>query len=48
MNSEGTIVKRCRCTDPATGRRRGSSCPRLSEREHGSWYFHCSTRNLLG
>ncbi|MBO4207560.1 site-specific integrase, partial [Micromonospora echinofusca] len=48
MNSRGVIGKRCGCLDTATGRRRGSSCPRLSEREHGSWYFHCSTRNLLG
>ncbi|MFG1661294.1 hypothetical protein ACGFIY_32665 [Micromonospora chersina] len=48
MNSQGVIVKRCRCVDPVTGRRRGKACPRLSERGHGSWYFHCSTRNLLG
>ncbi|MDG4778159.1 tyrosine-type recombinase/integrase [Micromonospora sp. WMMD961] len=48
MNSQGVIGKRCGCVDTATGRRRGSSCPRLPEREHGSWYFHCSTRNLIG
>jgi hypothetical protein len=24
------------------------SCPRLSERGHGTWYFHCSATNLLG
>ncbi|MFC8848538.1 MULTISPECIES: tyrosine-type recombinase/integrase [unclassified Micromonospora] len=48
MNGHGVIVKRCRCVDPETGRRRGASCPLLAQRGHGSWYFHCSTRNLLG
>ncbi|MHA4945692.1 tyrosine-type recombinase/integrase [Micromonospora sp. SD19] len=48
MNSQGVVVKRCRCVDPETGRRRGASCPQLTQRAHGSWYFHCSTRNLLG
>jgi hypothetical protein len=23
-------------------------CPRLAERGHGSWYFHCSATNALG
>ncbi|MFD6771171.1 tyrosine-type recombinase/integrase [Micromonospora chalcea] len=48
MKSHGAIVKRCGCLDPATSRTRGKSCPRLPERDHGSWYFHCSTRDLLG
>ncbi|MEU7844737.1 hypothetical protein AB0B39_27670 [Micromonospora sp. NPDC049114] len=48
MNSQGVVVKRCRCVDPETGRRRGASCPQLTQRAHGSWYFHCSIRNLLG
>ncbi|MEO3780800.1 hypothetical protein ABGB16_29105 [Micromonospora sp. B11E3] len=48
MKSHGAIVKRCGCLDPATGRTLGKSCPRLPEPDHGSWYFHCSTRNLLG
>ncbi|WUI06181.1 site-specific integrase [Micromonospora sp. NBC_00421] len=48
MNGEGVISKRCGCLNITTGRRRGNSCPRLPERTHGSWYFHCSIRNLLG
>ncbi|MEH1017844.1 tyrosine-type recombinase/integrase [Micromonospora sp. CPCC 206060] len=48
MKSHGAVVKRCGCLDPATRRTLGRSCPRLREPDHGSWYFHCSTRNLLG
>lgn len=48
VNSQGVVGKRCGCLDTATGRRWGVSCPRLTQRGHGSWYFHCSTRNLLG
>jgi hypothetical protein len=29
-------------------RRLEQSCPRLGERGHGTWYFHCSGTNLLG
>lgn len=47
MRNTGVIFKRCGCRD--TNRRRlENSCPRLSERGHGSWYFHCSATNLLG
>ncbi|MCM4083044.1 tyrosine-type recombinase/integrase [Paractinoplanes hotanensis] len=42
------IFKRCGCTDATTGRRCAERCPRLSEPGHGSWYFACSTRDLLG
>ncbi len=42
------IFKRCGCIDKDTGRRSGEHCPRLAEPGHGSWYFACSTRNLLG
>ncbi|MFE9203853.1 tyrosine-type recombinase/integrase [Micromonospora sp. NPDC007230] len=48
MKSHGAIVKRCGCLNPATRRALGNGCPRLREQDHGSWYFHCSTRNLLG
>ncbi|GAB3966964.1 tyrosine-type recombinase/integrase [Plantactinospora veratri] len=26
----------------------GAACPRLARRDHGSWYFQCSVRNVLG
>ncbi len=47
MKSQGAIFKRCGCRD--TERRRlEQSCPRLGERGHGTWYFHCSATNQLG
>ncbi len=48
MSGKGVVVKRCGCIDPTTGRRRGTSCPRLVESNHGSWYFHCSTVDIFG
>src|SRR5690349_6054267 len=45
--SNGVIFKRCGCRD-ASQRRLEQSCPRLGERGHGTWYFHCSAANLLG
>ena len=47
MAGLGVIFKRCGCRDTA-GRRWEQSCPRLAERGHGSWYFHCSATNLFG
>src|SRR6266498_3693193 len=47
MSGPGVIFKRCGCRD-ANRRRLEQSCPRLSERGHGTWYFHCSATNLLG
>ncbi|SCE96086.1 Phage integrase family protein [Micromonospora echinospora] len=47
MSSAGVVFKRCGCRD-ASRRRLEQSCPRLAERGHGSWYFHCSATNLLG
>lgn len=44
----GVIFKRCGCKDQTTQRRLERTCPRLAERHHGSWYFHCSTPNALG
>ncbi|MGY4898663.1 tyrosine-type recombinase/integrase [Micromonospora aurantiaca (nom. illeg.)] len=48
MKSKGRVFKQCACTDSVTGKRRGGNCPRLNDRGHGSWYFHCSTTNILG
>jgi Phage integrase, N-terminal SAM-like domain len=48
MSSLGVIVKRCGCMQPGTRRRRGRSCPRLAERGHGSWYYHCSVTTMFG
>lgn len=48
MKSQGGIVKRYGCLNPETNRPLGKACSKLPERDHGSWYFHCSTRNLLG
>ncbi|GAA3302612.1 tyrosine-type recombinase/integrase [Dactylosporangium vinaceum] len=47
MADTGVIFKRCGCRNDAN-RRLERACPRLSERGHGSWYFHCSATNLLG
>jgi hypothetical protein len=46
-SSSGAIFKRCGCRD-ANQRRLEQSCPRLTERGHGTWYFHCSATNLVG
>jgi hypothetical protein len=48
MRTQGVIVKRCGCLQPGTRRRRGQRCPRLAERGHGSWYFHCSVTTMFG
>ncbi|MCX4469376.1 site-specific integrase [Micromonospora sp. NBC_01655] len=48
MKSHGVTVKRCGCLHPETNRPLGKACLKLSQPGHGSWYFHCSTRNLLG
>ncbi len=47
MTNPGVIFKRCGCRD-AEGRRMEQSCPRLGDRGHGTWYFHCSATNVLG
>ncbi|MGW2057504.1 tyrosine-type recombinase/integrase [Streptomyces sp. NPDC001840] len=33
----GTITRRCRCTDPTTGKDLGASCPKFKSRRHGTW-----------
>ena len=47
MSGPGVIFKRCGCRGQ-DDRRLEQSCPRLDERRHGTWYFHCSATNLLG
>jgi integrase len=47
MSGSGVIFKRCGCRSPE-GKRLEKSCPKLGERGHGSWYFHCYAPNLLG
>jgi integrase len=48
MATSDGMFKRCGCKDATTGRRLDRACPRLAERRHGTWYFHCSATNLLG
>jgi hypothetical protein len=39
MGGEGSVFRRCGCTDPVTGRQFGTRCPRLGAGgRHGSWY----------
>lgn len=39
MISDDCVYRRCGCTDPATGRQYGQTCPRLAAGgRHGSWY----------
>lgn len=45
--TSGVILKRCGCRDDG-GRRLEQRCPSLGDRQHGTWYFHCSARNVLG
>ncbi|GAA4973261.1 tyrosine-type recombinase/integrase [Actinoplanes utahensis] len=47
MTSTGKTFKRCGCRT-CQGKRLEQNCPRLAERGHGTWYFHCSAPNLLG
>jgi len=46
--TKGMVFKRCWCTDLVTGRRGGRTCPRLTERAHGSWSFSCYVSDLWG
>jgi hypothetical protein len=48
MNSNGVIFKRCGCRHPQTRRLLETACPRLSDRGHGSWYFHCTVTTMWG
>jgi integrase len=49
MKSQREIVfKRCGCTDPVTGSQFASCCPRMSEPDHGSWYFAVQVTTVGG
>jgi integrase len=39
MNAKGSVYKRCGCRSDGTGKRLGGTCPLLSRRGHGSWYY---------
>lgn len=39
MSGEGSVYKRCGCTDPLSGRAVGSACPDLRKPRHGSWSY---------
>jgi len=39
MSSNGSTLKRCGCTDPATGKQLGAKCPDLEKRHHGTWSY---------
>jgi hypothetical protein len=41
------VFKRCGCRN-AAGQRLGTSCDRLGERGHGTWYFRCQVKNMWG
>jgi hypothetical protein len=43
------LFRQCGCRDAATGRRLRLHCPRLAaQRRHGTWYYRCYIRDLLG
>ena len=44
----GGVYKRCGCRDPRTGQSMDTACPRLRERDHGSWYFDCAVTAVPG
>ncbi len=48
MKRDTAIYKRCGCIDRTTGKRRSGTCPQLGRSAHGSWYFRCSVRDVLG
>jgi hypothetical protein len=42
------LFKQCGCRDLVTRRRLHTRCPRLGERGHGTWYYRCYIRDILG
>jgi integrase len=47
MSESGVIFKRCGCRNDH-GKRLEKTCPKMGERGHGTWYFHCSAPTMLG
>jgi integrase len=39
MSNNGSTFKRCGCTDSATGKQLGTTCPDLTKRHHGTWCY---------
>ncbi len=35
----GSVLKRCACRDPQTGKQLGRRCPNLARSDHGAWWF---------
>jgi Phage integrase, N-terminal SAM-like domain len=48
MTNSGVIFKRCGCRHPGSNRLLEAACRRLRERNHGSWYYHCTVTTLSG
>jgi hypothetical protein len=44
----GSVYKRCGCRKGRAGLRFGSSCPRLGEDGHGSWFFSLELPRRVG
>ena len=42
------VYRRCGCVDSTTGKRYGNRCPRLTDPDHGSWYFAVQATNPRG
>ncbi|GAA0284558.1 tyrosine-type recombinase/integrase [Actinomadura nitritigenes] len=36
---KGAVFKRCRCTNPKTGKRYDTNCPEIKKKGHGTWWF---------
>ncbi|MGP4026172.1 tyrosine-type recombinase/integrase [Actinomadura sp. 3N407] len=36
---KGAVFKRCRCTNPETGKRYETNCPDIKKKGHGTWWF---------
>ena len=49
MAGEGSVFRRCGCTDPVTGRQFGTRCPRQAAGgRHGSWYVRLELPGRAG
>ncbi|WP_346050301.1 tyrosine-type recombinase/integrase [Actinomadura chokoriensis] len=36
---KGAVFKRCRCSNPETGKRYDTNCPDIKKKGHGTWWF---------
>ena len=44
----GSVFKRCGCRKGRAGLRLGAACPRLVEKDHGSWFFSIDLHRQAG